>query len=161
MVESTKKHPDLAFGNTVHMFDFGIGSTELMLIAVVALIVIGPRDLPKVLRTVGQVMTKVRAMAREFQGHIEDAAKDSGLDDLKKDISKATNFDMNETLSDIAREPGKVSTPAAKEAPKATSEPAAKPAKKTAAPKKTAATKKPAVKKATARKTAAAKDTTA
>ena len=79
------------------MFDFGIGSTELMLIAVVALIVIGPRDLPKVLRTVGQVMTKVRAMAREFQGHIEDAAKDSGLDDLKKDISKATNFDMNET----------------------------------------------------------------
>ena len=137
------------------MFDFGIGSTELMLIAVVALIVIGPRDLPKVLRTVGQVMTKVRAMAREFQGHIEDAAKDTGLDDLKKDISKATNFDMNETLSDIAREPGKVSTPPAKQAPEATSEPVAKPAKKTAAPKKATAGK------AKAKKTAAAKDTTA
>jgi sec-independent protein translocase protein TatB len=137
------------------MFDFGIGSTELMLIAVVALIVIGPRDLPKVLRTVGQVMTKVRAMAREFQGHIEDAAKDTGLDDLKKDISKATNFDMNETLSDIAREPGKVSTPAAKEAPEARSEPVAKPSKKSAA------TKKATAPKTAAKKTSAAKDTTA
>ncbi|WP_108882799.1 Sec-independent protein translocase protein TatB [Anderseniella sp. Alg231-50] len=143
------------------MFDFGIGSTELMLIAVVALIVIGPRDLPKVLRTVGQVMTKVRAMAREFQGHIEDAAKDSGLDDLKKDISKATNFDMNETLSDVAREPGKVSSPPEKEAPKTTSEPAAKPAKKAAAAKKPASGKAAAKKTATAKKTAAAKGTTA
>lgn len=145
------------------MFDFGIGSTELMLIAVVALIVIGPRDLPKVLRTVGQVMTKVRAMAREFQGHIEDAAKDSGLDDLKKDISKATNFDMNETLSDISREPGKVSTPAEKEAPKTSSEPAAKAATKPAgkAVAKKPAAKKPAKAKAAAKKTAPAKDTTA
>jgi len=124
------------------MFDFGIGSTELMLIAVVALIVIGPRDLPKVLRTVGQVMTKVRAMAREFQGHIEDAAKDSGLDDLKKDISKATNFDVNETLSDITREPGKVSPPASKEAPEAKAKAETKPAKKPAKPKKSASTKK-------------------
>ena len=150
------------------MFDFGIGSTELMVIAVVALIVIGPRDLPKVLRTVGQVMTKVRAMAGEFQGHIEDAAKDSGLDDLKKDISKATNFDMNETLSDITREPGKVSTPASKEAPKTTPEPAGKAAEKTAeatkstAPKKAATAKKATTaKKAASAKSAPAKDKTA
>lgn len=150
------------------MFDFGIGSTELMLIAVVALIVIGPRDLPKVLRTVGQVMTKVRAMAREFQGHIEDAAKDVGLDDLKKDISKATNFDVNETLSDITREPGKVSTPAAKDAPGTTPEPEAKSAEKTVTPKKATPPKKAApakkaaaTKKAAPRKSAAAKDKTA
>jgi len=109
------------------MFDFGIGSTELIVIAVVALIVIGPKDLPKVLRTVGQVMTKVRAMAREFQGHIEDAAKEAGLDDLKKDISKATNFGAKDILSDVTREPGKVSKPAAKEAPQA--EPAKEAAK--------------------------------
>ncbi len=141
------------------MFDFGLGSTELMLIAVVALIVIGPRDLPKVLRTVGQVMTKVRAMAREFQGHIEDAAKDSGLDDLKKDISKATNFDMNETLSDISREPGKVSPPPEKEAPKTSADAAAKPASKATAKKPAAKTAAKA--KATTKKTAPAKDTTA
>jgi sec-independent protein translocase protein TatB len=143
------------------MFDFGIGSTELMLIAVVALIVIGPRDLPKVLRTVGQVMTKVRAMAREFQGHIEDAAKDTGLDDLKKDISKATNFDMNETLSDIAREPGKVSPPPSKEAPKTPPEAEAKPEVEAKPGKKTVAPKKAAASKTAAKKAAVAKDKTA
>ncbi len=128
------------------MFDFGIGSTELILIAVVALIVIGPRDLPKVLRTVGQVMTKVRAMAREFQGHIEDAAKESGLDELKKDITKAANFDMNDPLGDVPREPGKVSSPVAHDAPAATTEPASKPAGKAAKPGKTASGKKAAAK---------------
>jgi len=132
-----------------------------MLIAVVALIVIGPRDLPKVLRTVGQVMTKVRVMAREFQGHIEDAAKDSGLDDLKKDISKATNFDMNETLSDITREPGKVSTPASKEVSKTTPETVAKPEAEAKPAKKAVAPKKTAVKKTAAKKAAVAKDKTA
>jgi sec-independent protein translocase protein TatB len=94
------------------MFDFGIGSTELIVLGVIALIVIGPRDLPKVLRTLGQVMTKVRGLAREFQGHIEEAAKDTGLDDIKKDISKATNFSASDMLDDKPRSPGKVDKPA-------------------------------------------------
>jgi sec-independent protein translocase protein TatB len=88
------------------MFDFGIGSTELIVLGVIALIVIGPRDLPKVLRTLGQVMTKVRGLAREFQGHIEEAAKDTGLDEIKKDISKATNFSATDILDDKPRTPG-------------------------------------------------------
>ena len=90
------------------MFDFGIGSTELIVLGVIALIVIGPRDLPKVLRTLGQVMTKVRGLAREFQGHIEEAAKDTGLDEIKKDISKATSFSASDILDDKPRTPGKV-----------------------------------------------------
>lgn len=98
------------------MFDFGIGSTELILIGIVALIVIGPRDLPKVLRTVGQVMTKVRSMAREFQGHIEDAAKEAGLDDLKKDINKATNFSTKDLMSDVSLEPTKSTKPSTTDA---------------------------------------------
>lgn len=128
------------------MFDFGIGSAELIVLGVIALIVIGPRDLPKVLRTLGQVMTKVRGLAREFQGHIEDAARDTGLDDLKKDINKATSgMSVNSILDDKPRTPGKVDKPAqdkpeAKDPPKAaadkTSEPAkasdSKPAAKTA-----------------------------
>jgi sec-independent protein translocase protein TatB len=93
------------------MFDFGIGSTELIVLGVIALIVIGPRDLPKVLRTLGQVMTKVRGLAREFQGHIEEAAKDTGLDEIKKDISKATNFSASDMLDDKPRSPGKVDKP--------------------------------------------------
>jgi sec-independent protein translocase protein TatB len=93
------------------MFDFGIGSAELIVLGVIALIVIGPRDLPKVLRTIGQVMTKVRGLAREFQGHIEDAARDTGLDQVKKDISKATNFSASSILDDKPRTPGKVDKP--------------------------------------------------
>jgi sec-independent protein translocase protein TatB len=113
------------------MFDFGIGSSELIVLAVIALIVIGPRDLPKVLRTVGQVMTKVRGLAREFQGHIEEAAKEAGLDDLKKDINNATSgISAKSLLDDKPRTPGKVDKLAAAETPKAAdTKPAAEPAK--------------------------------
>lgn len=68
------------------MFDFGVGYSELFVLAVIAVIVIGPKDLPKVLRTFGRFMNKARGMAREFQGHVDAAMKDSGMGDLKKDI---------------------------------------------------------------------------
>ncbi len=83
------------------MFDFGIGSFELMMLAIVAIIVVGPKDLPKLLRTIGQFTTKIRGLAREFQGYLDEAARDTGLDDVKKDISKATNFDLNETFENV------------------------------------------------------------
>ena len=117
------------------MFDFGIGSTELIVLGVIALIVIGPRDLPKVLRTLGQVMSKVRGLAREFQSHIEEAAKDTGLDELKKDINKATSgISAKSILDDKPRTPGKVDKPAetpkpAEPAKSAEAKPAAEPAK--------------------------------
>ena len=68
------------------MFDFGIGYTELVVIALVAIIVIGPKDLPSVLRAFGRTMTKMRGMAREFQGHLDAAMKEAGLDEVKKEI---------------------------------------------------------------------------
>ncbi len=68
------------------MFDFGVGYSELFVLALIAVIVIGPKDLPKVLRTFGQFMAKARGMAREFQGHVDAAMKDTGLDELKKDV---------------------------------------------------------------------------
>jgi sec-independent protein translocase protein TatB len=71
------------------MFDFGVGYSELFVLALIAVIVIGPKDLPKVLRTFGQFMTKARGMAREFQGHVDAAMKDSGVADIKKEISDA------------------------------------------------------------------------
>jgi sec-independent protein translocase protein TatB len=71
------------------MFDFGVGYSELFVLALVAVIVIGPKDLPKVLRTFGQFMNKMRGMAREFQGHVDAAMKDSGVADLKKDFTEA------------------------------------------------------------------------
>ncbi len=67
------------------MFDFGVGYSELFVLALIAIVVIGPKDLPHVLRTFGRFMAKARGMAREFQGHVDTAMKDSGLDELKKE----------------------------------------------------------------------------
>lgn len=78
------------------MFDFGIGSSELVIIAVVALIVIGPKDLPKVLRTIGQFTSKARSMAREFQSHLEEATREAGLDEVKSEVNKMTNFTVTD-----------------------------------------------------------------
>ena len=68
------------------MFDFGVGYSELFVLAIVAVIVIGPKDLPKVLRAFGKTMQKMRGMAREFQGHLDSAMKDAGLEDVKKEM---------------------------------------------------------------------------
>ena len=66
---------------------FGVGYTEMFLIAVVAMVVIGPKELPRVLRTWGKTMAKVRGMAREFQGHLDGAIREAGLEDVKKDLA--------------------------------------------------------------------------
>jgi sec-independent protein translocase protein TatB len=80
------------------MFDFGLGSTELLLVAMIALIVIGPKDLPRLLRTMGQYMRKIQGMAREFQNHLNEAAKEAGVDDVKKEVKGMTNFTVTADL---------------------------------------------------------------
>ncbi len=73
------------------MFDFGFGYSEMFVVAVVAIIVIGPKDLPKVLRALGRTVAKMRGMAREFQGHLDQALKESGLDEVKKEFDNIKN----------------------------------------------------------------------
>ena len=68
---------------------FDIGWTEMAVIAVVVIIFIGPKELPGVLRTLGQWVSKARAMAREFQDGIEDMARETGLDEAKREIETA------------------------------------------------------------------------
>lgn len=70
---------------------FDIGWTELMVIGIVALIVVGPKDLPKMFRTLGQMTAKARGMAREFQRAMDDAADASGVKDVARDLRKATD----------------------------------------------------------------------
>ena len=70
---------------------FDIGWTELLLIGVVALIVVGPKDLPKMFKTLGQMTAKARNMAREFQRAMEDAADASGVKDVARDLRGMTN----------------------------------------------------------------------
>ncbi|MFN3514050.1 MAG: Sec-independent protein translocase protein TatB [Phenylobacterium sp.] len=63
-----------------------IGGVELLLIAVVALIVVGPKDLPVMLRKLGQFMGKLRAMAAEFRASFDEMARQSELDELRKEV---------------------------------------------------------------------------
>src|SRR6478735_10080823 len=65
---------------------FDIAWSEMVLIGAVALVVIGPKDLPKVLRTVGQTVARVRRMASEFQGQFNEAMREAELADLKKQV---------------------------------------------------------------------------
>jgi sec-independent protein translocase protein TatB len=88
------------------MFDIGWG--ELLVIGVVALIAIGPKELPGALRTLGQWMGKLRRMASEFQGQFHEAMREAELHDLKKQVDEMTtqaqgyaNFDP---VSEVRKE---------------------------------------------------------
>ncbi|SKA39792.1 sec-independent protein translocase protein TatB [Enhydrobacter aerosaccus] len=69
---------------------FGIDSPELLVIAVVALVVIGPKELPGLLRTWGKWMAQMRGMASEFRGHVDEMVRQSELDEVKKQLEAAT-----------------------------------------------------------------------
>jgi sec-independent protein translocase protein TatB len=70
---------------------FGLGWSEMVLVGIVALIVIGPKDLPGMFRTLGQFTGKARGMAREFSRAMEAAADESGMKDISKTIKAAAN----------------------------------------------------------------------
>ena len=86
-----------------------IGWPELMIIALVTIIVVGPKEIPRVLRTVTQIMRKLRGMASEFQSGLDDLAREADLDDLKKDIEKTASKDLAGDLENTIDPTGEVS----------------------------------------------------
>ena len=82
------------------MFNFGWG--EIVLIGMVALIAIGPKELPTVLRSVGQMMAKVRRMASEFQGQFQEALREAEIADLKKQAEDLTSS-VKDKVTDFTR----------------------------------------------------------
>jgi sec-independent protein translocase protein TatB len=88
---------------------FDIGWSEMALILLVALIVIGPKDLPRVARTVGQWVAKGRGMAREFQRALEDMAREAELDKVKSEIEKAGRTDIGRTIEKTIDPSGELS----------------------------------------------------
>jgi len=161
---------------------FDLGMMEIFIIGIVALIVIGPKDLPGLFRTVGNFIGKMKGMAREFQRSMDSAAKDAGVGDAMDSVKsaagglkKATSFnpvDFNKDLKSMTKDAIKKNTMLdddakaarlAKIESEADADPGARaddaPVKKTATAKKPAA-KKPAAKKPAAKKTAAKKPAT-
>jgi sec-independent protein translocase protein TatB len=93
-------------GVGISMFDFSW--SELLLIGIVALIFIGPKELPGVLRTLGQWMSKIRRMAGDFQNQFHDAMREAELADLKKEVdemaAQAANYSNFDPLADVRKE---------------------------------------------------------
>ena len=89
---------------------FDIGWSELVVIAVVALIAIGPKELPGVLRMVGQWMGKARKMAAEFQGQFQEAMREAEMADLKKTFDEvkeaATGFASDNIMTSLQKDVG-------------------------------------------------------
>src|SRR5215813_5259282 len=129
---------------------FDVGWSELLLIGIVALIAIGPKELPGALRTLGQWMGKVRRMASEFQSQFHEAMREAELADLKKEVDEMAtkaqsyaHFDpiedirkdienaaspppaLDTPLTDTAASPAPASTPSATAPPAATETPPA------------------------------------
>jgi sec-independent protein translocase protein TatB len=89
---------------------FDIGWSELVVIAVVALIAIGPKELPGVLRMVGQWMGKARKMAAEFQGQFQEAMREAEMADLKKSFDEvkeaASGFGTGGLMTSLQKDVG-------------------------------------------------------
>jgi sec-independent protein translocase protein TatB len=161
---------------------FGLGWSEMVLVAIVALIVIGPKDLPGMFRTMGEFTGKARGMAREFSRAMEAAADDSGMKDISTSlkaaanpqkfgvdkIREATGMTAGPATRALTEERMKAKTQASEAMAKAASarkereavasaEAAAKPADAPKPVAKKPAAKKPAAKKPVAKKPAAKK----
>lgn len=146
---------------------FDIGMTEILVIAVVAIIVVGPKDLPGLLRSGAKYIGQIRSMARDFKGQVNDAIKDTELGDIKNDLKGLNDLnpvsDIKDEVSDYMDSARAFDLPdddyieagekMAEEKSAAVAAPKSTPKKPAA--KKTAA-KKPAARKAATRKTASA-----
>jgi sec-independent protein translocase protein TatB len=77
---------------------FDIGWPELMLIGMVALMVIGPKDLPRALRVAGFWVRKARTLSREFQSSIDQMIREAELEEVREELKKATEFDLEKEI---------------------------------------------------------------
>ena len=78
------------------MFDFAW--SEIALIAAVALIAIGPKDMPVAIRTVASMVKKARRMASEFQTHVDEMVREANLDEIKNQFNDIKNFDLKDIV---------------------------------------------------------------
>jgi sec-independent protein translocase protein TatB len=87
---------------------FDIAWSELMVIAAIALVVIGPKDLPKTIYTLGKWVRKARGVAREFQGHLDDMMRESELDELRQQALKTRDMNLQKMMEDTVDPKGEL-----------------------------------------------------
>jgi sec-independent protein translocase protein TatB len=88
---------------------FDLGWSEILLIGTVALVFIGPKDLPKVMRVAGYWMRKARTLSREFQSSIDQMIREAELEEVRQDLKKATEFDLNKEFHNTIDPTGSLS----------------------------------------------------
>jgi sec-independent protein translocase protein TatB len=122
---------------------FDIGWSELLVIAVVAIVVVGPKDLPKLMRGFGHYAGKLRRAASDFQRQFEEAMRESEIEEVRKAIESAQAAPLDlDAPSDKPVMLPKPATTAAPAKPKPPAKPPAKPPRKRAAKAKSPATRK-------------------
>ena len=77
---------------------FDIGWQELFIVAILALIVVGPKDVPRAIRNIMGLVRKARIMARDFQVGIDDVVREADLDDMKNDIEKLSDVEIDKQI---------------------------------------------------------------
>ena len=87
------------------MFDFSF--SEIAIVGVVALLAIGPKDLPVAIRAVSNVVKKARKMAAEFQGHVDEMMREANLDEVREHLRDIRNFDVRGRVNKFI-DPGNV-----------------------------------------------------
>lgn len=80
------------------MFDLGWG--EMAVIALVAIIILGPKELPHALKTLGRAIRKVREVSREFQGHVDEMVREAELDDVRKQLEDVKGKGITKALQE-------------------------------------------------------------
>src|SRR5437588_5477438 len=88
---------------------FDIGWSELLLIGVVALIFIGPKDLPRALRIAGYWVGRARTLSREFQSSVDQMIREAELDEMREQLKKATEFDIEKEFHKTVDPTGELS----------------------------------------------------
>lgn len=88
------------------MFDFAW--SEIAVLGVIALVVIGPKDLPRALKTAGFMVRRARGMAREFQNSVDDMIRESELQEIRETAAKAAGVDLHQALGNVVDPGGEI-----------------------------------------------------
>jgi len=87
---------------------FGIDGWEFALVVLLAVLILGPKELPQAMRTMAKVLRKVRGLASEFQGHFNDMVREAELDDVQKSVQKLSSTSVGAQVNKMIDPKGEI-----------------------------------------------------